>query len=266
MPKMRVNGVEIYYEDIGHGQETIVFSHGLLWSRRMFRAQMEALKDKYRIIAYDHRGQGDTEVTADGYDMDTLTSDALALIKALGVAPVHFAGLSMGGFVGMRLAARYPEVIRSLILMETTADPEPEENVPRYRLLNFIARWFGMRLVANSVMKIMFSQSFLNDPNRQQEREYWKGQLLQNHRIGVTRAVKGVIDRKGVYEELGNIHCPVLIIVGEEDVATVPAKSERIHGAIPHSLLVRIPAAGHSSTVEQPELVTKAIMNFLDQQ
>ncbi len=265
MPKIRVNGIEMYYEDTGQGAETVVFSHGLLWSRRMFAAQVEALKDKYRVIAFDHRGQGDTEVTPDGYDMDTLTQDALALIQALGVAPVHFAGLSMGGFVGMRLAARHPQVVRSLILMETTADPEPEENIPRYRLLNFIARWIGMGVVANSVMKIMFSQSFLNDPNRQAERDYWKRQLLQNHRIGITRAVKGVIDRKGIYEELGNIHCPTLIIVGEEDVATVPMKSERIHAAIPHSRLVRIPAAGHSSTVEQPERVTQAIREFLGQ-
>src|SRR5438105_1818396 len=107
MARMRLNGADIHYEDTGPGPAgTIVFSHGLLWSSRMFAPQVEALRGRFRCIAYDHRGQGRTEVTPGGYDMDTLADDAAALIEALGVAPVHFVGLSMGGFVGMRLAAR----------------------------------------------------------------------------------------------------------------------------------------------------------------
>ena len=92
-----------HYEDSGAGTsgETIVFAHGLIWSCRMFDVQVAALKDRYRCIAFDFRGQGQSGVTAFGYDMDTLTEDAAALIAALQVAPVHFAGLSMGGFVGL---------------------------------------------------------------------------------------------------------------------------------------------------------------------
>ena len=260
---MTVNDVDLYYEDTGSGDETIVFSHGLLWSCRMFDKQVAALKDRYRVVAYDHRGQGNTAVTKNGYDMDTLMLDAAELIERLNIAPVHFIGLSMGGFVGIRLAARRSELTRSLILIETSADPEPSENIPKYKRMSFIARWLGFRLVANPVMKIMFVQTFLNDPNREEERKYWKKQLLSNHRIGVTRAVAGVTDRKGVYEELGNIKCPKLILVGDEDVATVLTKSEGMHNTISGSKLVIIPQAGHTSTVEQPEAVNNAIGKFL---
>lgn len=265
MPKIRVNGAELHYEDTGGDGPPLVFSHGLLWSGRMFAAQMAAFKDRYRVITYDHRGQGQSEVTADGYDMETLYADAVALIEALGIAPCHFAGLSMGGFMGMRLAARRPDLLRSLILIETSADPEPSENIPRYRLLNLIARWFGFGPVTGAVMKIMFGQKFLNDPTRAAEREHWVRELHNNDRVGITRAVTGVINRQGVYDELDRISLPTLILVGDQDVATVPDKSRRIQARIPGAQLVILEGAGHTSSVEEPEQVNQAIAQFLTQ-
>src|SRR6185295_5463818 len=164
MPEVQVHGVALHYTERGAGRETVVFAHGLLWNGRMFDAQMAALADRYRCIAFDFRGQGGSEATADGYDMDTLAADALALVERLGCAPCHFVGLSMGGFVGMRLAIRHPEALRSLILLNTTADPEPAANLPRYRLLRFVARWLGLRAVAGRVMPVLFGRTFLQDP------------------------------------------------------------------------------------------------------
>ena len=203
MPKLRVNGVELYYEDVGSGPQTIVFAHGLLWSCRMFDAQIAALKDRYRCVSFDFRGQGQTEVTKDGYDMDTLYEDAAALIETLNLAPCHFAGLSMGGFIGMRLAARRPELLRSLILMETSADPEPVENIPRYRQLGAVARYIGLRPVAGRVMPIMFGRTFMTDPARAADRKLWQERMAGNDKKGILRALNGVIERKPIYDELG---------------------------------------------------------------
>jgi 3-oxoadipate enol-lactonase len=260
MPHANVNGHNLFYEEHGSGPETIVFAHGLLWSGRMFAAQVSALKARYRCITFDFPGQGQSEVARDGCDMDTLAADAAALVKQLNAAPCHFAGLSMGGFVAMRMGIRYPDLVRSLILMETSADPEPPENVPKYKLLG---RWLSMRLVAGRTMQIMFGQAFLNDPARREERDRWRGYLLANNQTGISRALRGVIEREGVYELLGKISVPTLVIVGEQDVATVPAKAERIRDAIPGAKLVRIPNAGHTSTVEEPAAVTRAIEEFL---
>ena len=263
MPRIKVNGAQLYYEQRGTGPETIVFAHGLLWSGRMFDAQVNALQDRYRCITFDFRGQGQSEVTSGGYDMDTLSMDAAALIEALGCAPCHFGGLSMGGFIAMRLGIRRSELVKSLILLETSADPEPEENVGKYRQLNLIARWLSIGLVASPIMKIMFGKKFLSDPSRTALRDEWRRRLLTNHRIGITRAVEGVITRQGVYDQLDKIKVPTLIIVGDQDVATVPAKAERIHACIPGSRLVVIPGAGHTSTVEEPEAVNATIQEFL---
>lgn len=266
MSEIQINGARLYYEETGSGPETIVFSHGLLMNGEMFGDQVEALSKRYRCIAYDHRGQARSEITRSGYDMDTLTDDAAMLIRELGAAPCHFVGLSMGGFVGMRLAIRHPQLLRSLVLMDTSADPEPEQNRGPYRKLAFIGRWLGFRPVAGKLMNIMFSQSFLNDPAKAKTRERWRQHLLQLNRSGTSRAAHGVIDREGVYEQLDRIQTPTLVLVGEEDVATVPAKSERIHAAITGSELVVVPRAGHSASIEQPEAVTRAIQAFLDKQ
>ena len=80
MPTLRVDGATLWYEEQGAGPETVVFAHGLLWSGRMFDAQVAELADRFRCVTFDFRGQGKSEVTADGYDMDTLTDDAAAPI------------------------------------------------------------------------------------------------------------------------------------------------------------------------------------------
>ena len=266
MPHLQLNGADLYYEEHGNGPPSIVFAHGLLWSGRMFDDQLNALKDRYRCVTFDFRGQGRSGVTQDGYDMDTLAEDAAALIESLHCAPCHFAGLSMGGFIGMRLAIRRPELIRSLMLLETSADPEPQENIGKYKMLGLIGRWLGFGLVANRVMPIMFGQKFLTDPARVQVREHWRERMIANNRIGILRALGGVINRASVYDQLDKITAPTLIIVGDQDIATVPAKAERMHARIRGSKLVVIPGAGHSSTIEDPEAVNAALKEFLSGQ
>lgn len=263
MPRIEVNGAALHYEIFGDGPESIVFSHGLLMSSDMFRAQIDALKDDYRCIAYDHRGQGKSEVTADGYDMDTVAKDAAELIRALDAAPCNFVGLSMGGFVGMRLAIHQPELLRSLVLMETSANPEPRRNVGPYRMLAFVGRWLGFSLIIKRIMKLMFGSSFLSDPARKDERQAWKRTILANDRKGAPRAALGVIEREGVADQLGGTSIPTLVIVGDEDVATPLKEGQKLHAAIPGSRLVVIPAAGHSSTIEQPDACIRALREFL---
>src|SRR5262245_45532848 len=137
MPELEVNGTTLYYEDTGPGStgETIAFAHGLLWSTELFAKQIDALRSRYRCIAWDHRGQGKSASDERHcIGMELVWQDAVALLTALRTGPVHFAGLSMGGFVAMRMGARRPDLVKTLILLETSSDPEPAENVPRYRM------------------------------------------------------------------------------------------------------------------------------------
>jgi pimeloyl-ACP methyl ester carboxylesterase len=262
---LKVAGAELHVEDSGGKGPAIVFSHGLLLSASMWRFQVAAFRDRYRCIAYDHRGQGKSEVTASGYDMDTLAGDAAALIEQLGAAPAHFVGLSMGGFVGMRLAARRPELVRSLILMETASDGEPWRSAPRYATMSFLTRFFGTRPFVPAVMKILLARPFREDPARAELRDGLVREILANDLTGQRRAVSGVIRRKPVTrEELGRIRAPTLVVSGELDSAVVPARSMRTAAQIPGARFASIPRAGHTSALEEPEAVNRVLRQFWD--
>ncbi|MBX2968989.1 MAG: alpha/beta hydrolase [Cyclobacteriaceae bacterium] len=260
MPHINCNNASLFYIDEGAGAETIVFSHGLLFSHEMFRAQIDFFKSRYRCIAYDHRGQGQSEITKTGYDMDGLFLDAAALIENLQLGPVHFVGLSMGGFVGMRLASRKAHLVKSLTLMETSADTEV--NKLKYSVLNLIFKVAGSKPIYKKIMHILFGKSFMNDPERIEDRLYWENKMMAIPKT-VTRAVSGVISRSGVFEEIKSIEKPTLIVVGDEDVATTPEKAQRIHKQINGSVLEIISGAGHSSTIEKPDEVNNILEKFI---
>ena len=113
MPKILSNGIQLHYEEMGSGPETIVFSHSYLADHYHFNPQMQALKDRYRCIAFDHRGHGQSEIPDDGYGMENLYEDAVGFIEALDCAPCHFVGLSTGGFIGVRIGIRHSSIVHS---------------------------------------------------------------------------------------------------------------------------------------------------------
>ncbi len=264
MPTIEVNGTKLYYEDTGPGStgETIAFSHGLLWGTELFAPQIAALRGRYRCVAWDHRGQGRSAPDhRHTIGLELVWHDAMRLLEQVVGGPVHFCGVSMGGFVAMRMAAFRPDLVRSLILVETSADPEPLENVGRYRMLTAAVKLLGPRVVMRRVRPIMLGKTILTDPMRRGEVERFTE--VMGRRKDIWRAVNGVIDRAPIHGDLGRITVPTLVLVGEEDVATVPEKAERIAAAIRGAKLVRIPRAGHSSTVEEPAAVTAALESFL---
>ena len=259
---MRVRGIELHVEEMGSGPP-ILFSHGLLMSGGMFASQVEALRDRFRCLIYDHCGQGRSDVPhASVIDMETVYEDAVELIHALGAAPCHFVGLSMGGFVGLRIAARRPELLRSLVLMSTAADAEPAANLPRYRLLQTVVRWGGLWPVAGRLMPILFGRRFLTDPQRSAERQEQR-RLLRGHHRSVLRAVSGVLDRAGVQHELTRIRTPTLILHGDDDRAIKIERARDMQRSIRDSRMVVIPHAGHTPTVEEPRAVNRALEEFL---
>jgi 3-oxoadipate enol-lactonase len=265
VPTAKVNGVELYYVESGAGPETIIFSHGLLMDHSMFEAQRAAFVGRYRVIAYDHRGQGQSQASGNSksLDMETLTTDAAALIQALHAAPCHFAGLSMGGFVGMRLAVRHPALLRTLTLMNTGAQAEPWSRRMRYGILAQLVRLVGPGLFTGIAMKELFGHTTRHSPARRAMLEEWRAKLRRRPR-NVAKALLGVMGRSEVTpDELRTIGCPTLVIAGEDDTPQPLLNSERLAAFIPGARLVRLPGCGNSSSLEAPEAVIKAMRELL---
>ena len=268
MPTVHVNGADVHYTDTGTPPSkpdaaTVVFGHGILFSGWMFAHQVEALEDEYRCVTIDWRSQGKSPAARDGHDMDTLTLDLVALLDELGLDTVHYVGLSMGGYVGMRFAARYPDRVRSLVLLDTDAGPEDPEVRPKYRMLANIYRLTGPGPIRKQIEPIMFGPTFREHSHGKTVIEQWLGQLKKNSKAGMRRAVLGITERLPVADEIGSIRARTLVAVGADDVATVPAKSEAIAEGIDGAKLEIVPDAGHSSTIEQPEAMTRLIRDHL---
>lgn len=265
---VKVNGVELFYKETGRGPETIVFSHGLLMDHTMFEAQRAAFERQYRVIAYDHRGQGLSGRSKHpeegwGEGMDNLATDAAALIQALDAAPCHFAGLSMGGFIGMRLAVRRPALLRSLTLMNTGAQREPWSSRARYNFLTQLVRVVGVRPFTSVALNALFGAGTLRDPQHHAMLEEWIEKIRKRPRH-VADALMAVMERDEMTaDELRSIGCPTLVIAGEEDTSHPPADSERLAAFIPGAKLVRIPGCGHSSALEAPEAVIEAMRTLI---
>src|SRR5215210_1224024 len=134
MPVATLNGTSYTYVDEGPrpARPLVVFGHGLLAGRAMFRAQIDALKDRYRCVSVDWPGHGDSGFAAGGWTMWDMGRDAAALVEHLGAEQAIFAGLSQGGMAFMRLALERPGIVRALVLMDTSAGPENPEALPAF--------------------------------------------------------------------------------------------------------------------------------------
>jgi 3-oxoadipate enol-lactonase len=266
MPTFQRGHTTIAYTDTGApaGREdapVVIFGHGLLFSGWMFQHQIAALRDRYRCVTIDFRGQGDSPRAMGGYDMDTLTVDVAELLRHLQIPVVNFVGLSMGGFVGMRLAARNPEVVHSLTLLDTAATAEEPANRSKYKTLAKVYRVAGIKALRSRVAPIMLAQRNLDAPWVDE----WISRLERVDRAGMVKAIEAVADRDPCEVEAGRIIAPTLVLVGAEDAATPPEKSRRIIDLIPSARLHEIPGAGHSATMEAPEEVNALLLPFLEE-
>lgn len=262
MPDIAVNGTTIHYVDEGpRDAHAIVMSPSMFFDTRMFAAQAAALSDRFRVVRYDHRGQGESaRAPRDQLDMDTLSEDAAALIEALGLGPCTFVGNSMGGFVGLRLAARRSDLIASAVLMGTSADVE-EQTDEMDGLVEVLAEQ-GIEPVLDGVLHFMMGDTTLTDPSRAQVLAEVTD-LLRSRTPEYADAAWNIAHRLPVLDELGAISVPVLVVAGTEDHTYPPHKSQQIVDGAPGATLEVMERTGHVHAMENPDAVIEVLDRHL---
>ena len=260
MAYLMVNDVRLHFERYPQpGKPVLVLSHSLFFDWRMFEPLIEQLHQDFEILVYDHRGQG-LSSCAGNLDMDTLTEDALALIDALELAPCYVAGNSMGGFVALRLAARYPQRLAGCIVMGSSADLERQlaEFEP---LVEQLAR-DGAADQIDTLMFIMFGDDTLRSPSQAALCARWRARMRELG-PGIGEAARGVIHRRSVLPELAGLRVPLLVLAGEQDHAYSVAQSQQIIEYSGQGDCQVVAGAGHSVALEQPGQVAEAIRRFV---
>jgi pimeloyl-ACP methyl ester carboxylesterase len=265
MARLKVNGVELEVVERGSGSECIVFSHSYLVDHRHFEAQMAALEDRYRIIAYDHRDHGQSARVDGAYGIYDLVADGAAVIEATGAAPCHWVGLSTGGFVGMRLALQHRDKLKSLTLMDTSAEAEGRLVRMKYHALMLALRVVGIRPLVGEAAKSLLGRTTLDAPERAELLALWRDRMADNDPDALIRFGKAIWSRDDVLDALRATELPTLIVVGAEDRSLPPVHARRMHEAIAGSRLEIIEDAGHLCTVERPERVSEVLTAFIDE-
>jgi 3-oxoadipate enol-lactonase len=260
--KTKANGIQINYELHGkEGAPWLVLSHSLACSVRMWDPQIAALKDKYRILAYDTRGHGATEATKGAYTLELLADDLFFLLQELKIKTTHYCGLSMGGMIGQTFALKYPGVFKTLTLADTTSR-YPTEAWPVWQDRIKLAETKGMEPLAQPTLERWFTEPF---------RKSSPGPVEAVRKLIVSTPVAGyvgcchAIPKINLTARLKEIKCPILVIVGADDPGTPPAMAREIHDNAPGSKLVVLPQAAHLANLEQPEGFTRALAGILSQ-
>jgi len=256
--KTSANGIQVNYEIDGTGP-WVVMSHSLACELHMWDDQVRALREKYRVLCVDTRGHGASDAPRGPYTLDMLAEDLHGLLQVLRVERPHFVGLSMGGMIGMTYALKHPNVLRSLVLCDTSSRIGPEAApIWQERIDTVSAK--GMEPMVEPTLKRWFTEPFLATRPAVVDRvaKMIRSTPPQGY-IGCCNAIPKI----DLTERLGAIKCPVQVIVGEQDVGTPVAMAETIHKAIPASELVVIPSASHLSNLEQPDAFNRALVGFL---
>jgi 3-oxoadipate enol-lactonase len=256
--KVRVNGIDTWYDVTGEGP-WLVLSHSLACNSHMWDPQMAALTKQYKVLRYDTRGHGQTEAPAGAYTLDQLADDVKALFDALGVQSPHWCGLSMGGMIGQTLALKYPGLVKSLVLADTTSRYAPEAAAQWMDRIK-IAQDKGMGALVEPTLGRWFTE-----PYRKAHPDVMKtvGGWIASTPVAGYAGCCHALPKIDVTDRLQEIRVPALVIVGEQDMGTPVAMARAIHEALPGSKLTILPSAAHLSNMEQPAAFTQALQDFL---
>jgi len=261
--RIKANNIQINYELSGQkGAPVVVLSHSLACSLVMWNPQMDALSPHFQVLRYDMRGHGHSDATPGPYTLEILAEDVIGLLDALGIARMHFVGLSVGGMIGQSLALNHAKRLTSIILCDTAAIV-PAEAQPLWEERFDKVRKKGIEALVEETMERWFTPAFLkqNPPLV----GLIRNQILATPVAGYLGCAEAI--RKLNYlERLPEIKLPTLIIVGEDDPGTPVSASQAIHERIPNSKLVILPSARHLSNVEQAEAFDAALLTFLKNQ
>src|SRR5689334_934590 len=252
------NGIGINCQIDGReGAPWPIFSTSLMTNLTMWDDQAAALQGDYRVLRYDQRGHGGTQVTDGKYTFDMLTADVVAMMDALSIRRAHFAGISMGGMTALFLAQRHADRFDRIIACDCGPASTPV-SAGQWKERIDLAADKGMEALVDVTVNRWFPPDFV--ATRAPVLDKVRGMIRTTPYNGFAGCAQALSDydlRPG----LSSIKNPTLLICGTKD-ATFPGL-QQIHGAVPGSKLVPLEGAGHISNVEQPQAFTKAVADFL---
>jgi 3-oxoadipate enol-lactonase len=246
----------------GRPERTLVLIHAFPLNARMWEPQLALAEAGWRVIAPHLRGTNGGPPQAPVATMEDFAADVIDLLDALHIENAVIGGLSMGGYVTFALFRHAPRYFRGMVLADTRPQADTPEAIEGRKRLLTVVREKGSAAVADEMLpKLLGETTRRNRPDLVAH----VGDLVRsNPPDAIAGAISALMSRPDSTSILHTIHCPTLILVGEEDVLTPPPLSQDMQRAIGGAELVMVPRAGHLSSLEQPEAFNAALARFVE--
>lgn len=257
MPMITLGGLQVHYEMYGQGAPVLLI-HGLGSSTEDWELQVEALRGAFTVVTYDVRGHGRTAKPRGKYSVPQFAADAARLIEHLGLGRVHVVGLSMGGMIAFQLATDRPDLVRSIVIVNSGPEMILRTWKEKFAIYQ---RSVIVRLMGMSKMGEVLSTRLLPAPEHAALRRTFVERWGRNDPGAYLRALSALVGWS-VMSRLPTIQCPVLVVAADQDYT--PVEWKRAYAStMPNAKLVVIPDARHMMPVETPGAFHDAIIPFL---
>jgi pimeloyl-ACP methyl ester carboxylesterase len=251
MPHIDRDGVRVYYECAGDGP-AVLLTHGYSSTSHAWRGQVEALRDRYRVITWDMRGHGQTDSPEEqsAYTEAATVDDMAAILRACGVERAAVGGLSLGGYMAMAFHLAHPEMVSALLLFDTGPGYRNDEAREGW---NKWARGRAERFESEGMSSV-------------RDRGEVRAAAHIHGAPGLAKSARGMLTQQDarVIDSLGEIKVPTLVLVGEKDEGYL-AGTDYMAAKIPSARKVVIAEAGHAANLDQPEAFNAALRSFLEE-
>lgn len=260
MPILNLDDIDLYYEVVGEGAP-LLFVHGLGSSSRDWEKQVGFFANRYQVITFDVRGHGKTSKPPGPYSIPLFAEDTAKMLKALKVGPAHVVGISLGGMIAFQLAISQPEVVKSLVIVNSgpafVVRTLKEQMQVWQRFL--IVRLLGMRKMGEVLSERLFPEA-----EQEELRGVFVERWAENDRRAYQEAMRAIVGWS-VEDEIEGIRCSTLVIASEEDYTPVAEKKAYVE-RMARAELVVIEDARHALPAERPEKFNAVLEAFLVEQ
>lgn len=270
MATLKANGIDIYFEQHGEqNAEPVLLIMGFAMNAGAWGAQIDALKERYRVIAFDNRGAGRSSQPAEAYTIPMMAEDAIAVLDSLGIASAHIVSASMGGMIAQELTLRHPERVRTLTLMCTMCGgphaPGFDVISERSKELDEITD-LEASITPERAMEFaleLFTPEFLKEPGPGLMQMAGTTAMFPSTLDGI-KGQNAAILGHNTYDRLPQITAPTLVLAGEDDPMIPAANSRILAERIPNARLRVWPGLRHGFNAERPDEVNAELLAFLD--
>jgi 3-oxoadipate enol-lactonase len=260
MPTIEANGIKLYYELHGSEDgEVIVLSNGIMMSTAAWTYQTRVLLKHMRVLLYDCRGMWQSDHPEGPYSMEQHADDLAALLKALNIASAHIAGISYGSEVSMAFAIQYPEMTKSLVVIDGVSEVDAITKANGMPWLIAAERRDPELLLRTSVA-LNYSNAYIEANQVAIEASVPRFALLD---LAAFENLMHAFFNLNLTEKLSNIKAPTMIVVAEDDRIKGRKYSKIIADQIKQAEFVVVPGSGHALCLEKPETLNTLLIGWV---